>query len=200
MLNVAARPADTVASASSYLARLSEVLALVPEAELRIAVETLLEARAAGRRVYLIGNGGSAATAGHIACDLAKGARVPGKAPLRTFALSDNTALMTAWANDSAYEQTFAEQVAGVAEAGDVVIALSASGNSPNIVAGLRAAAARGARTIGLLGFDGGAARDLVDISIHIPCNDYGLVEDTHSAIGHALTLAIRTALSEQTA
>ena len=182
-------------NAVDYFSRLGQVLNLVPTRSLDAAIDLLLDARAAGRRVYLIGNGGSAATAGHIACDLAKGARVPGYAPLRTFALSDNTALMTAWANDTAYDQTFAEQIAGVVEAGDVVIAISASGNSPNIVAGLRTAAARGARSIGLLGFDGGAALGMVDIPIHIPCHDYGLVEDTHSAIGHAMTVAIRERL-----
>jgi D-sedoheptulose 7-phosphate isomerase len=102
---------------------------------------------------------------------------------------------MTAWANDRAYESTFAEQVATHVEREDLVIAISASGNSPNVVAALEAASRLGAQTIGLLGFDGGAARYLVDVAIHIPCHDYGLVEDTHAAIGHAITAAVRHAL-----
>ena len=142
-----------------------------------------------------MGNGGSAATASHFVCDLVKTARVTGLEPLRVFALADNTPLMTAWANDAAYEQTFAEQILALVDPDDIVIGISASGNSPNILAGLAAAAERGARTIGILGFDGGKALDLVDVPVHVPCNDYGLVEDTHAAIGHAITAAIRRQL-----
>ena len=113
-------------------------------------------------------------------------------------ALTANTPLLTAWANDSAYEQSFAEQVRALAEPGDIVIAISASGNSPNIVAGLMAASASGAQTVAFLGFDGGASRNLVDVPVHIPCQNYGLVEDAHSAIGHAITAAVRHALQAQ--
>jgi D-sedoheptulose 7-phosphate isomerase len=142
-----------------------------------------------------MGNGGSSATASHLVSDLVKTAHVAGLAPLRAFALTDNTPLLTAWSNDASYDRCFAEQIAALVEPDDIVIAISASGNSPNVVAGLSAALARGARTIGLLGFDGGAARQLTDVTIHIPCHNYGLVEDTHAAIGHAITTAIRQAL-----
>jgi D-sedoheptulose 7-phosphate isomerase len=181
--------------ALDYLDDLQRALPLVPRQPLAEAIALLLETRATKRRVYVIGNGGSAATASHLVCDLVKTAHVDGYAPLRAFALVDGTPLLTAWANDRAYEQAFAEQLAALVEPLDVVIAISASGNSPNILAGLKAASALGAHTIGLLGFDGGAALDLVDIAIHIPCNSYGLVEDTHAAIGHAITAAIRQAL-----
>jgi D-sedoheptulose 7-phosphate isomerase len=182
-------------AAAGYLSGLVRTLDLVPSEPLAAAIRLLLDARATGRRVYIMGNGGSATTASHFACDLVKTAHVADHAPLRVFALTDNTPLLTAWANDRAYEDIFAEQIVALAEPGDVVIAISASGNSPNIVAGLAAAASIGGHTIGLLGFDGGAARRLVDIAIHIPCDDYGLVEDTHAAIGHAITGAIRAAL-----
>lgn len=185
-------------TASEYLAELADVLSLVSADALARAIELLLEARANGQRVYVMGNGGSAATASHLTCDLVKTARVGGMAPLRVFSLTDNTPLLTAWANDSSYEQSFAEQVIALVEPDDVVIAISVSGNSPNVVAGLTAAAAKGARTIGLLGFDGGAARHIVDLTIHVPCNNYGLVEDTHAAIGHALTAAIRRTLQSE--
>jgi D-sedoheptulose 7-phosphate isomerase len=187
-------------SALEYLDDLQRVLPLVPTKALGEAIELLLEARTAGRRVYIIGNGGSAATASHFVCDFIKTAHVAGFAPLRVFALADSTPLMTAWANDRSYERSFAEQIAALVERKDVVIAISASGNSPNVVAALKAATAVGAYTIGLLGFDGGAAIELVDIAIHIPCHHYGLVEDAHAAIGHAMTAAIRDVLTHEPA
>jgi D-sedoheptulose 7-phosphate isomerase len=101
---------------------------------------------------------------------------------------------MTAWANDTMFENVFAGQIMALADPGDVVVAISASGNSPNIVAGLNAARQRGARTIALVGFDGGAASQLADVTVHIRSHDYGLVEDVHSALGHAITAAIRSA------
>ena len=183
------------AIAADYLAELADVLALVSVDALDRAAEMLLETRAAGRRVYVVGNGGSAATASHFVCDLVKTAHVDGHEPLRAFALTDNIPLLTAWSNDRAYERCFAEQVASLVDRGDVVVGISASGNSPNIVAALAAAAERGARTIGMVGFDGGAARQVVDLAIHVPCHHYGLVEDTHMAIGHALTAAVRRVL-----
>ncbi len=185
-------------TATRYLEDLARVLTTVPGEALERAIELLLEARDRGRRVYVMGNGGSAATATHLASDLMKTAQVAGLEPLRVLALTDNTSLLTAWANDTAYERIYAEQVAALVDPGDVVIAISASGNSPNIVAGVMAAAAKGARTIGLLGFDGGESRALVDIAIHTPCHNYGLVEDSHSAIGHAMTAAIRSALESR--
>jgi D-sedoheptulose 7-phosphate isomerase len=178
--------------AADYLNRLAQVLALVPRDAVARTIDLLLEAQTSGRRVYIMGNGGSASTASHLVCDLTKTARVTGHKPLRAFALADNAAVMTAWANDTAYERTFAEQIEGHVEMGDVVIAISASGNSSNIVAGLRAAAAQGAHTVSLVGFDGGAAALISDVVVHVPSRDYGLVEDSHSAIGHALTAAVR--------
>jgi D-sedoheptulose 7-phosphate isomerase len=182
-------------TAIDYLADLARVLVLVPGEAIGQAVAMLLDARARGKRVYVMGNGGSSATASHFVCDLVKTARVAGFDPVRAFALTDNTPLLTAWANDSAYEQSFAEQVSALVDPDDVVIGISASGNSPNIVAGFRAAAAAGARTIGLVGFDGGQARDLVDVAIHVGSHDYGLVEDSHSALTHAMCAAVRHSL-----
>lgn len=150
-----------------------------------------MEARANGRRVFIVGNGGSAATASHFVCDLVKTAEVEGLEPFMAFALCDNVSLMTAWGNDLRFEQIFAEQVRALAEAGDVLIVISASGNSPNIIASLNAAAAKDIQTIGLLGFDGGAALDLVDVAVHVPSHDYGVVEAAHSAVTHAITSAV---------
>jgi D-sedoheptulose 7-phosphate isomerase len=180
--------------AISFLEKLARILELVPGEPLDCAVKLLLDTAVSGRRVYVIGNGGSAATASHLVCDLSKVAQVPGHQPLRTFALTDNVPLLTAWANDTDYSRVFAEQLTALVEPGDVVIAISASGTSPNIVTGLKAAATAGARTIGLFGFNGGSAYRLVDVAIHVRSNDYGLVESAHLGIAHALTAAIRRA------
>jgi D-sedoheptulose 7-phosphate isomerase len=182
--------------AVDFLAEASRALVQVPADALVNAIDLLLRARSVGQRVFIMGNGGSAAAASHFACDLVKTAEVDGFEPVRAFALSDNVPLLTAWGNDAAYERVFAEQVRALADPGDVLIAISASGNSPNILAGLTAAAAKGISTIGLLGFDGGAALELVDIAIHIPSRDYGVVEAAHAAVTHAITLAMHTTLS----
>jgi D-sedoheptulose 7-phosphate isomerase len=184
----------------SYFERLRSLLADVPQARVAAIVDALLTARAAGRRVYVVGNGGSASTAMHLVCDLQKSASIAGEAPIRAIALADNVALMTAWANDFSYEQVFARQITALAEPEDIVIVISASGNSPNIVAALRAAVDRHALTVAFVGFDGGTAGQIADLAVHIPCHDYGLVEDVHSALGHAVTVAIREALTGQTA
>lgn len=182
-------------AATDYLAKLARVVELVDAEHLDRAIEYILQARRTGHRIYVMGNGGSAATASHFVCDIVKTALVPGLAPVRAFALADNASLVTAWANDHAYDRIFAEQINALVDADDVVIGITASGKSPNIVAGFHAAIARDARTIALVGFDGGVVRDLVEVAIHVPSHDYGLVEDTHAAIGHAITAAVRTVL-----
>ena len=181
--------------AVEYLERLQQVVATIPGEALGRTVELLLWARASGRRVYVFGNGGSAATASHLVCDLMKTALVRPLPALRAFSMMDNLALLTAWSNDDAYERAVAQQLTALVEPGDVVIAISASGRSKNVVEALKAARQSGAHTVGLLGFDGGDALGLVDVAIHVPVNHYGLAEDAHSAIGHALTMAIRAAL-----
>jgi D-sedoheptulose 7-phosphate isomerase len=196
MVQLAEKVSEIVAA--EYLERLAAVLRSVPNEPIARTVDLLLATREQRRRVYIMGNGGSAATASHFVCDLIKTAKVAGHAPLRVFALADNSAVLTAWANDTAYEHTFSEQINALVEHGDVVIAISASGNSPNILAGLRAATEAGAHTVALVGFDGGRASHLSDITVHVPSHDYGLVEDTHSAIGHAITAAVRGTLEAQ--
>jgi D-sedoheptulose 7-phosphate isomerase len=155
-------------------------------------LDLLLRARASGNRVYVMGNGGSAAIASQFVCNFSKTAQLTGYRPLRSFALVDNTPSLTAWSNDVEYPEVFARQLRALLDADDLVIAISSSGQSPNILAGLRAAKELGAHTVALVGFDGGAAKAIADISIHVPQHSYGLVEDTHMAIGHALTLALQ--------
>lgn len=182
-------------TAFAYLTDLQRVLATVPEGALGRVVDLLLQARSTGHRVYIFGNGGSAATASHLACDLMKTAHVPPLSALRVVPVMDNLPLLTAWSNDLAYERAVAEFLAIQLEPGDVVIAISASGRSRNVVEALETARLKGAHTVGLLGFDGGPALNMVDVAVHVPVHHYSLAEDAHSAIGHALTMTVKTAL-----
>ncbi|HZA01798.1 MAG TPA: SIS domain-containing protein, partial [Hyphomicrobiaceae bacterium] len=141
------------------------------------------------------GNGGSASTATHFACDLSKATIVQGRARLRVTSLTDNVALLTAWANDTSYENVFAEQLANLLNPGDVVVAISASGNSPNVIAAIKTAAACGATTVGIVGFSGGSLKEAVDAVVHVPSDSYGVVEDCHLVLEHAITESTRNAL-----
>ncbi|MCA1676952.1 MAG: SIS domain-containing protein, partial [Actinobacteria bacterium] len=143
------------------------------------------------RSVYVMGNGGSAATASHMVCDLTKAAAMSGHGRLRLVALAENSALLTALANDLSYEETFAAQLAAQLLPDDLVIAISVSGRSRNIIAGLAAATAMGARTIAFLGMDGGEALGVVDAAFHVPSHDFGVVETVHLAVVHALAAAL---------
>jgi D-sedoheptulose 7-phosphate isomerase len=143
-----------------------------------------------GGRIYIFGNGGSASTAGHIVTDLAQ-CTVGGRS-IRAHSFADNPAIITAWANDVRFEQVFAAEVDRYVNTQDIVVAISVSGRSPNILAALRRARAAGARTVALLGADGGLAADMVDIALVVPSVDYGVVEVAHLAIAHALADALR--------
>lgn len=167
-------------------------LRTVPLTGLAAAVQTLEQARRRGNRVYALGNGGSASTASHLVCDLIKTAQRPAEQTLRAFALADNNAVLTAYSNDVSYVDAFARQLVANAETGDVVVAISASGRSPNVLAALRAAQRLGLSSIGLLGCGGGPAADLVDIPLVVGSSDFGVVETAHMAVVHALTAALR--------
>jgi len=143
-------------------------------------------------RIFVIGNGGSAAAASHMAVDLAKGSQVEGYPPLRATSLTDNTAMITAWANDSEYGEVFTEQLKIMMSHKDVVIGISASGNSPNVLSAIRYAKERGATTIGFIGFDGGKLRELVDIDITVSSRNYGVVEDFHLVLNHLISQLIK--------
>jgi len=175
-----------------YLGEVSGHLRNVAADAVVRAGRRLLRAYEQGAQVLVAGNGGSASTASHLACDLGK--TVLGATPterssrFRVVSLADNVALLTAWANDVGYETVFAEQVKMLGRAGDVLVVVSASGRSPNVVAAVEAARERSLETIGLLGFDGGVVRELVDEPIVVPCFDFGHVESVHLVLGHLLT------------
>ena len=157
-------------------------------------IDVLEEARDKGRSVFLFGNGGSAATASHFASDLAKGAISLGKPRVKAFALTDNVPLLSAWANDSAYENVFAEQLENFIEVGDIAFGISGSGNSPNVLNGIKVAKAKGATTIGFIGFDGGKLRELVDVRIIVSSHNMEQVEDIHLLLEHIITTCLREA------
>ena len=146
------------------------------------------------RKVFLFGNGGSAALASHFACDLNKGTTAPGKFPrhFRVLSLTDNAPLITAWANDTSYQQVFAEQLRNFVESDDIAFGISASGSSPNVLLALEVARESGAINIGLTGFQGGKMPGLCDLCIVIPSDNMQIVEDLQLSIAHALFTVIR--------
>lgn len=183
---------QTIATHEEYFRALGEVAGCTPLSALEVISRHLLEASISGRCLYLLGNGGSAALASHMACDLGKGTVVPGQPRLRVVALTDNAALLTAWANDVNYECVFAEQLAGQARPGDLVLAISGSGNSPNVLAALAWARAHGCITLGLAGFQGGKMKDLCDVCWVVPSDNMQLIEDLHVSASHSLFTVLR--------
>jgi D-sedoheptulose 7-phosphate isomerase len=156
----------------------------------------LLDAYENGRMIYLFGNGGSAALASHFACDLGKGTIDGSKKRFRVLALTDNVPLITAWANDSRYEDIFAEQLANFVRKDDVAFAISGSGNSQNVLNALELAREAGATTIGLVGYSGGRMKELCDVSMIVPSHNMQIIEDLHLCVAHALFSGVRRRLS----
>jgi len=182
---------------SSYLEELSKTIQGLPLQSINDLVEVFLQAYDSGRTIFLFGNGGSAALASHMTCDLGKGtAPVSGKR-LRAVALTDNVALITAWANDTWYERIFAEQLENLLRPGDVAFAISASGNSPNILAALGFARQAGATTAGLAGFQGGKMKFLCDVCVVVPSDNMQIIEDLHLSIAHSVFRALRREIQE---
>lgn len=184
--------------AQDYVDSLQRTLLQLPFADINTAIEYLHDARLKGNKTFVMGNGGSAATASHLVCDLAKNTRAEGWPDFRVIGLSDNMALMSAYANDEGYETVFARQLAGLVDAGDVVIAISTSGNSPNVVEAVDVARAAGAITVGLTGFDGGRLGESVDLHIHVPSSTIEHVEDVHLMVEHLVTKALRERASAE--
>lgn len=188
------REAKTMDPIERYLSEVAEMVKALPRKEIWLVVEAVREARDQSRQVFLLGNGGSAATASHMACDLAKTSLVPGAKRIRAIALTDNVPLMTAWANDVAYEEVFAEQLTNLVQPGDLVIALSGSGNSPNVLRAVEVAKAAGAKTVGFTGHPGGKLKKMVDISVVAPSHRIEQAEDAHLILDHVLSVALREA------
>jgi D-sedoheptulose 7-phosphate isomerase len=177
------------AYARAYLDYLADCLQSIDCNAVAAFVEFLLSARDSGHTVFFIGNGGSAATASHFANDIAIGTRTGDVRPFRAVSLTDNVAVMTALANDEGYDRMFVDQLRVQMRDGDSLVAISASGNSPNVIAAVDYAKSRGATVVGLTGFDGGKLRTLSDISLHLQTakGEYGPVEDVHMIFDHLI-------------
>jgi D-sedoheptulose 7-phosphate isomerase len=181
-----------------YLDALRDTLALVDTAIVESIAQALLRARDSERTVFIIGNGGSASTAAHMATDLCKVTAVDGQPGVRAVSLPDNVSLITAWSNDADYAQSFAGPLRAYLSRGDVLVAISASGRSANVLEATRVAAELGALTVALTGFGGGELAPLAQISLVVDAYDYGLVEDVHLAVNHALTAAVKARISSR--
>ena len=184
--------------ANAYFGHLSRVVELLPFQTIDQVVDVLLRAYETAGTVFLFGNGGSAALASHFACDLGKGTVNGSPKRFRVLALTDNVPLMTAWANDSKYEDIFAEQLSNLVHADDIAFAISGSGNSPNVLRALTVAREAGAITIGLTGFQGGKMRELCDTCMIVPSDNMQVIEDLHLCVAHALFTSIRRSICER--
>jgi D-sedoheptulose 7-phosphate isomerase len=177
---------DAAGFARGYLVYVAELLERVDVQAVAVFTELLLDARRRGARIFFIGNGGSAATASHFANDIGLGTRSEAE-PFRAVSLTDNPAVLTAIANDSGYDAVFVEQLRSLMAPGDVVVAISVSGNSPSVVGAVEYANACGGRTAALTGFDGGRLMEIAEVSVHVPTNpgEYGPAEDVHMVFDH---------------
>ena len=170
-----------------YISHLQDVLERLKLDDVRQSIDVIMEAYYVNKQIFVVGNGGSASTASHLACDLGKGTNVAGKPRFRVISLTDNVATMTAWSNDVAYEDVFVEQLKNLVNAGDVVIGISASGNSENVIRAMQHAADIGCNTIGWSGFGGGKLATICDVNVVVDSHQYGPVEDVHLILNHVL-------------
>jgi D-sedoheptulose 7-phosphate isomerase len=182
----------------TYLDEVRCAIEALPRDRLAVLGEMLYRTYRNEKQVFTLGNGGSASTASHMATDLAKNTIGPNMRRFRILSLNDNTSMLTALANDLGYENVFREQLQNLIHPGDLLIAVSASGNSPNVLNAIRYAQNECAEVAGILGFEGGEAARLVDVAIIVPSTNYGVVEDVHLIINHILVDYFKGKLAEE--
>ena len=183
------------AFAERYFVELKRVVDAMPMENVGRALDLLEAAHVEGKQVFLAGNGGSAATASHMANDLSWGLTRGQVKPMRAIALTDNVSLMTAVANDAGYDEMFTHQLDALAAPGDLLVAISASGNSPNIVKAIDRAKQIGMKSVGFLGMGGGKAASMVDVAVAVGSSEYGPIEDVHMVLDHLALAYLRQAL-----
>jgi D-sedoheptulose 7-phosphate isomerase len=171
-----------------YLEKLREALLSVSGDKLEAAVSILKKTIETQARVYVAGNGGSAAIADHLCCDWMKGTYTAGKPTLMAHSMMANVSLLTAISNDFGYEQGISRQVEMLGKPGDVLVLVSSSGNSVNIVRAIEAARSRKMTVLGFSGFQGGKLAEMADLSIHVPVDNYGIAEDSHQILMHVFS------------
>lgn len=175
-----------------YLTALKAVVDNFPIEDLTVILDVLETAREREATVFTCGNGGSWATASHMVCDFGKNTRMPGHKRLRMIGLGDNIPTFSAYANDEGFEHVFAEPLINLVRPDDVLIAISGSGNSSNVLAAVDIANEAGATTIGLTGFQGGELKEQVDHVLIVPSDSMEMVEDFHMIVDHLLTVCLR--------
>lgn len=177
---------------SNYVAELKEAMDLIPMDKLELAIEVLINAYESGHQIFIMGNGGSGATASHFVCDLNKGIHQGQTKRMRCICLNDNMPSILAYANDLSFDEIFVEQLENFLEKEDVVIVLSSSGNSPNILKAIKFANQKSAHTIAFTGFKGGQAAVLAEVSLVIQAHDVQKIEDIHLILTHMIRQIIQ--------
>jgi D-sedoheptulose 7-phosphate isomerase len=177
-----------------YVQETAALLELVEQTQIQALIDAICDAYRAEQMVFIIGNGGSGANASHLCEDLGKGTLTDfdSQKRLGVVSLTDNTPYILAWANDEGYDRIFVEQLKNLGREGALVIAISGSGNSANVLRAVEHANAHGIRTFGITGYDGGRLRQIADQSLHVPSTDMGLVEAVHGVVFHYLIDALR--------
>jgi phosphoheptose isomerase len=183
---------DAATFSADYFSMLAKAAGETDTAGFAKAAAVLSEAVQSDHTIYACGNGGSAAVSNHLLCDFAKGLQTDTEMRPKVVSLSSHVELITAIGNDIAFDEIFSYQLRTAARPGDVLLTISSSGNSENIVRAVEWAKANAVRTICLTGFDGGRSRDLADVNIHVPADNYGVIEDLHQSAMHILAQFVR--------
>jgi D-sedoheptulose 7-phosphate isomerase len=176
----------------NYLSSLQETMGELPMENIVGVIELLQSARLEGRQIFIMGNGGSASTASHFVCDLAKNTRKAGLPHYKVIGLTDNMAIFSAYGNDEGYESVFSQQLDNLVNPDDIVIGISASGNSKNVLNGIELAKNRNAVTVGFTGFDGGKLAQMVDLNVHVNSHIIEHVEDIHLMLEHMIVKSLK--------
>lgn len=178
---------DYTGAIRDYIELEKRVLESLPQEEISKVMNVLEEARKGGKRIFVCGNGGSASTASHMVCDFNKGVSLDQEVKYNVECLSDNTAMMMAVANDIGYDDIFVVPLRNKLRKGDLVLGISGSGNSENVVRAFRYAAEKGAKTIALTGYSGGKLREMADYSLHVAVDNMQVAEDIHMVLNHMM-------------
>jgi len=186
-----------VESIEKYLDEVSKLVLKIPPAAVERITSVIFEAYKNGKRVFVFGNGGGSSTSAHFVCDLSKGTAMDNKPRLKAISLAENIPLLTAWANDTDYTNTFGEQLKNLVESGDVVIGLSGSGMSPNVINAFRVAVDAGATPVLFSGFDGGKALEAASEAIVVPSTDMQQIEDVHMILTHIIFRCLKREMEE---
>lgn len=181
-----------------YTEELKNTLDAIDRNDVEKLLEMLEEARENGKHVFVLGNGGSAAAASHWVCDFGKGINIEDSKRIKIFAPSDNSSIFSAYGNDNAYDQTMVEQLKNFLQPDDLVISLSVSGNSGNLVESHKYAKEAGAKTISIIGDYNGKLKDLSDFTILIHSKNYGVVEDIHIILEHAISQQMKAMIKQE--